>query len=165
MRRWLTMAALLAATGLSAAPAARSGRWKPAGEVKELYPTPRGAVYRFEPSAHFADLHRPVYSNGQKHADNCTCRLCRVRRNLNALQLPLKNLRNGRDDHYVVIEFQARLFPALEKNQDPSEAALAFYFASNNLPGVDGDSLYQVYRILPDTVLQENLIHRFKSGR
>ena len=163
MRRWLTMAALLAATGLSAAPAARSGRWKPAGEVKELYPTPQGAVYRFEPSPHFSDLHRPVYSNGQKHADNCTCRLCRVRRNLNALQLPLKNLRNGRDDHYVVIEFQARLFPALEKNQDPAEAALAFYFAANSLPGVDGDSLYQVYRILPDTVLQENLIHRFKT--
>lgn len=163
MRRWLLMAALLTAAGLSAAPAARTGRWNPAGDVKELYPTPRGAVYRFEPSAHFSDLHRPVYSNGQKHADNCTCRVCRVRRNLNALQLPLKNLRNGRDDHYVVIEFQARLFPVPEKNQDPTEAALAFYFASNNLPGVDGDSLYQVYRILPTTVLQENLIHRFKS--
>lgn len=161
---WLSVTAVSVFAADRPAYPGRLGRWKTAGNVKELYQTPEGTVYRFEPSPHFADLHRPIYSNGKKHPDDCTCRTCRVKRNLNALQLPLKKRKPGRDDAlFAVIEFKVRLFPALEKNQDPSQLALAFYFAENTAPGVNGDSLYQVFRISPQGVQQENLIHRYKA--
>ena len=134
---------LLLPLGLIAEIKSGIGQWRPDGQVKEIYSTPFGQVYRFSPN----EGNGKFVGCAPLHPDDsrCNCEFCRNARaritSVLSLRLPSK-MKITAKTHYIVLDFRIRVFPALDERRTSSALTVHLLDSGRPILGAEHSELH-----------------------